>query len=109
MAETSLSLLDRLREAPAEEDWCLLVDIYTPLIHKWLGQFASLPAADADDVTQEVLSVLVQKVGSFLHSQRRGAFRHWLRSIAANCLKDHWRSKRRTPTAGDSQDLAAID
>lgn len=110
MSETSLSLLDRLRDAPAEEDWRLLVDIYTPLIRKWLGQFASLPAADADDVTQEVLAVLVQKVGGFLHSQRRGAFRHWLRAIAANCLKDHWRRKRRAPvTPEDTQDLAALE
>ncbi len=39
MDETSLSLLDRLRDAPDEEAWRRWAELYTPLIRSWLRQF----------------------------------------------------------------------
>ena len=35
MADTSASLLDRLRLAPDDEAWGRLVEIYSPLIRAW--------------------------------------------------------------------------
>ncbi len=46
MPETSTSLLSRLREQPDGAAWQRLVDIYTPLLQRWLVRYglqASVP------------------------------------------------------------------
>ncbi len=83
MEETSRSLLERLRHHPSDECWKRLVDLYTPLIQRWLRHFGTREA-DVDDLVQEVMSVVVEKVPRFEHSGQRGAFRRWLRTIAFN-------------------------
>jgi len=104
MSETSASLLDRLQTAPDSVSWQRLVDLYTPLIRSWLRRHAQLHDQDADDLVQEVLSVVVRKLPQFRHNQRTGAFRTWLRTIAVNCLRDSWRAQRIRPRAsGDSE------
>jgi len=109
MSETSLSLLNRLRLQPDAESWQRLVDLYTPLIRGWLRQH-SVPAADADDLTQEVMAVLVRELPSFNHNQQRGAFRNWLRTITVNRLRVLWRSRQSRPIAtGDSDFLKMLD
>ena len=37
MADTSQSLLERLRLADEPDDWERLVELYTPLIRSWLS------------------------------------------------------------------------
>ena len=110
MVETSVSLLDRLRRTGAADgDWRRLVDLYTPLIRGWLRRHAALPDADADDVVQDVLAVVVRRLPEFRHNQRRGAFRAWLRTITVNCLRDFWKGKRLRPAAtGDSEFLNVL-
>jgi RNA polymerase sigma-70 factor (ECF subfamily) len=97
--ETSLTLLDRLAAAPSDADWRRLVDLYAPLLGEWLGR-AGVPSADRDDLTQEVLLVLVREVGGF---DRRGpgAFRAWLRGILANRVRDYFRGRAARPATGD--------
>ena len=58
MPETSRSLLERLRTQPDDAAWARLVDVYTPMIRYWLGT-QGLACADADDLTQEILMVVV--------------------------------------------------
>jgi RNA polymerase sigma-70 factor (ECF subfamily) len=109
MSETSLSLLDRLRLQPDAESWQRLVDVYTPLIHAWLRRHGVSPA-DADDLTQEVMAVVVRELPGFQHNQRHGAFRSWLRTITANRLRASWRSRQRRPVAtGGSDFLKMLD
>ncbi len=109
MSETSFSLLDRLRLQPDAESWQRLVNLYTPLIHSWLRRH-SVPTADADDLTQEVMSVVVRELPRFQHSQQRGAFRNWLRTITVNRLRVLWRSRQTRPVAtGDSDFLKMLD
>src|SRR5687768_11246559 len=98
MSDTSASLLDRLRLAPAGADWERLVDLYTPLIRGWLVR-QGLPRQEADDVSQDVLTVLVRRLPDFERQPRPGAFRRWLRTITVNCLRDHWRANRARPRA----------
>ncbi len=102
MTATSASLLDRLRSNPRSEAWQRLVEIYEPHIRGWLRRNRMLDH-DADDVVQEVMSVVVRRLPEFEHNGRTGAFRTWLRTITVNCLRDHWRSGKRRPHAtGDS-------
>jgi RNA polymerase sigma-70 factor, ECF subfamily len=102
MYVTSLSLLQRLQGAADPDSWQRLVALYEPLIHKWL-RCARAPAADADDLSQEVLAVVVRELPRFAHNGRTGAFRSWLRQITVNRLRAFWRAGRGRPQAtGDS-------
>lgn len=99
VSQTSISLLERLRLHSESADWNRLVELYTPLIRRWLLR-QDVPAADADDLTQEVLGVVVRELVDFQHNQRLGAFRAWLRAITVNRLKGYWRGRRHAPQSG---------
>ena len=109
MAETSVSLLERLRGEPDAESWRRLVDLYTPLVQGWLRRhFVQLH--DAEDLTQEVLGVVARELKHFQHNQRPGAFRAWLRTITVNCLRATWRKRQGTAQAtGDSSVAEMLD
>jgi RNA polymerase sigma-70 factor (ECF subfamily) len=107
MADTSPSLLERLSDRADAEAWGRMVEIYTPLIRAWLGR-AGLSASDADDLTQDVLSVVVRELPAFEHNQRCGAFRNWLRTIAINRLRQSWRARRHRPDANGGSDFGAM-
>lgn len=103
MATTCASLLERLRADPASPEWNRLVEIYTPLVRGWLKRHRMV-LADSDDLVQDVLTVVVRRLPEFEHNQRVGAFRNWLRTITANCLRDFWRSRKNRPAGtGDSE------
>lgn len=101
--ETSLSWLGRLVGTPTEGDWKQLLDVYRPLLHGWLAR-SGVPAADHDDLTQEVLMVVVRRVGEFDH-RGPGAFRAWLRGILANHLRKYFRDR---PPSLPAVDLDAV-
>jgi RNA polymerase sigma-70 factor (ECF subfamily) len=102
MAETSLTLLDALKQNRDGRSWQQLVEIYSPLIQGWLRRHGA-KQHDVDDLVQNVLTVVFRRLGDF-DRERTGAFRSWLRMIAVNCLRDHWRAQRARPTAtGDTE------
>ncbi len=90
--DTSVSWLGRLAASPTAADWQRLVDAYGPLLAAWAGR-AGVPAADRDDLVQEVLVVVVRRVGEFEH-RGPGAFRAWLRCIVANHVRALFRARR---------------
>jgi RNA polymerase sigma-70 factor (ECF subfamily) len=94
--ETPVSLLERLRLRPDPEAWQRLVNLYTPLI-QGMARGYGLQPADADDLTQEVMGILVQELPHFRHDLRKGAFRRWLRNIVVNRLRSFWRARRQQP------------
>src|SRR5262245_22534696 len=98
MPATSASLLERIRASPNADSWQHLVAIYDPLVRGWLRRHV-LAEHDVDDVTQEVLAVVVRRLPEFRHNGRVGAFRTWLKTITANCLRDHWRRGKHLPKA----------
>jgi RNA polymerase sigma-70 factor (ECF subfamily) len=107
MSDTSPSLLERLHDQSDAEAWRRMVAIYTPLIQGWLRRY-NLSEADAEDVTQDVLGVVVRELPSFRHNQRRGAFRTWLKTITVNRLRQLWRTKRSRPEAAGGSAFAAM-
>ena len=104
MLDTSLSLLDRLRQSPEDADWSRLIEAYSPLLRAWLMR-AEVQAADADDLVQEVLLVVHRELPKFEHNQRRGAFRNWLRQIVVHRLRNFWRSRGRLIAVGNDSQL----
>jgi RNA polymerase sigma-70 factor (ECF subfamily) len=93
--ETSESLLERLRAGRDEAAWQRLDDLYRPLIRLWLRRDPTL-GQDAEDVVQDVMEVLVRELPGF-QRQRTGSFRHWLRTVTANRLGAHYRSRKNRP------------
>lgn len=107
MTDTSLSLLERLQTQPDELSWQRLVDIYAPLIGRVLAR-SPLQNADREDLVQEVLKLVVQKLPEF-QRRREGSFRAWLRVVTVNCLREFWRSSKNQPVAtGDSDFLQKL-
>lgn len=102
---TSLSLLERIARQPASEDWSRLAACCKPLLHDWLRRY-EVQAADADDLIQDVLAVVVAELPKFQHNRRTGAFRSWLRRILVNRLRHHWRSRKYQP---DARGTSSID
>jgi RNA polymerase sigma-70 factor (ECF subfamily) len=109
MSDTSASLLQRLREQPDDDAWRRLVHLYTPLLKGWLGRYGVQPA-DADDLIQEVLAVVVRELPQFEYNRRAGAFRRWLRTILVHRLRGFWRARQARPTAtGDSDPARTLE
>jgi RNA polymerase sigma-70 factor (ECF subfamily) len=107
MAETSISLLERLRLQPDPAAWRRLVELYTPLIRGWLQRY-SVHDVDGDDLIQEVMAVLIRELPHFHHDLRRGAFRRWLRTITVNRLRKFWRERNSRPVATGDSDFAQM-
>jgi RNA polymerase sigma-70 factor (ECF subfamily) len=107
MAATSATLLERLRDRTDAEAWRRLVDLYSPLLTCWLRRHA-LQSADVEDLVQEVLMTVAREAPQFRHSGRPGAFRHWLRTILANRLREFWRARRIRPAATGDSDFAVL-
>src|SRR5262245_8333282 len=104
---TSFALIGPLREPADAEAWAQFVALYPPLLRAWVRPLCTQDA-DADDVIQEVLVVVVRRLPAFAHSRRMGAFRTWLKAVVANKLGDHLRSVARRPVGAPDLVLAQL-
>lgn len=93
MDSTPQSLLERLRSQQDEHAWKRLIDLYVPLVRSWLYA-CGVTGADADDLLQEILLVIVRELPDFIHNRHRGAFRRWLRAVAVHRLLGFRRAQR---------------
>lgn len=100
---TRITLLGRLRRDPAnEEAWAEFVDHYGPKIMLWCSKWR-LQEADAQDVTQNVLLKLAEKLRTFNYDPAR-SFRAWLKTIAHNACADFMEGRQRAGLgSGDSR------
>src|SRR5262245_2912712 len=94
---THLSLLaalkdDHQREAAWEQFW----KRYRETIFRWCIR-RGLQAADAEDVTQSVLTNLSQSLPRYQHDPSKGRFRSWLQAVVNNAIRDLERAARRRP------------
>ena len=80
--ETRLSILARVQETTFGDSWSEFSAMYDDLIKGWLYR-RGVQAQDADDIRQEVMTVVLRRIGSFEHNGRTGAFRAWLRMITS--------------------------
>ncbi len=62
--ETSISLLERLRQPNNVRDWDRLVELYQPPLLTWARR-AGLQDADAADLVQETFAPLYRKPAEF--------------------------------------------
>jgi RNA polymerase sigma factor (sigma-70 family) len=107
---TNVALLGRVRQDPVDEGaWGAFVAYYGPKIQGWCRQ-RGLQAADAEDVTQDVLLRLSRSLRKFVYDPSR-SFRGWLRLVTQHALSDFFAHRKQRPDAGSSDDLglAALD
>src|SRR5438270_5617166 len=97
---TRLSLLNQLRLDPSDQaGWDEFVERYGRHIYRWCRQW-KLQDADAEDVTQNILVKLNQKLRAFAYDPSR-SFRGWLKTVAHHAWRDFEDSRRRArPAAG---------
>jgi RNA polymerase sigma factor (sigma-70 family) len=93
-SQTSLTLMEMLRDDPRNDmAWDRFVRRYYPKIYGWCRAWG-LQEADADDVAQDVLTKLTEKMASFRYDQSR-CFRAWLKTITQRVFSDLMASRRR--------------
>src|SRR6516164_10979265 len=91
---TRISLLGRLRRDPAnQEAWAEFVEHYGRKIYHWSLRWG-LQEADAQDVTQNVLLKLAEKMRDFDYDPAR-SFRSWLKTLARYACSDFQESRAR--------------
>ena len=93
MLATSYSLLERLHNRADHQAWHRLLSIYEPWLRGWLSRH-DLQAADVEDVLQDILVVVSEKLPAFVHSGQTGAFRTWLRTILSHRVRHFLRGRR---------------
>ncbi len=83
--ETRPSLLLRLRDPGDRQAWEEFVSLYQPIV---LGMALrrGLQAADAEDLTQQVLMKIARAIEDFQPDRERGRFMTWLRTIAQRAI-----------------------
>ena len=105
---TSVTLLQRLREEPADESaWEAFVARYGPTIAFWCRRW-KLQEADVNEVVQTVLVELASKMRTFAYDPSR-SFRGWLWTLTRNTWVDsiaEWR--RQLPGGGIANPAAAL-
>jgi RNA polymerase sigma-70 factor (ECF subfamily) len=104
MKTTPVSLLERLRQPGEQAAWERFVKLYTPLLWQWVRRLGS-HGQDADDVVQEVFTVLVQKMPEFQYDPDK-RFRGWLWTVTANKVREKQR-RQQVAVPGAGQDALA--
>ncbi len=105
--ETQLSMLARVQQTHVGESWGEFAQMYDGMIQGWLVR-QGVQQQDADDIRQEVMTIVLRRIGDFEHNGRTGAFRSWLKTITSNCLRDFWKKKNRQAAGGpDLGEMAA--
>jgi RNA polymerase sigma-70 factor (ECF subfamily) len=101
-SQTSITLLTRLRQVPADQAaWAQFTQRYGRKIYAWCRQW-DLQEADAEDVTQNVLLKLAEKMQTFQYD-REGSFRAWLKTVARHAWSDYLSGRKAAVAAGGSQ------
>jgi RNA polymerase sigma-70 factor (ECF subfamily) len=95
---TRPSLLVRVRDGADGEAWKVFSKTYRPLVYQFVRK-RGLQAADADDLTQEVMEQVARSIRTFQYDPERGRFRDWLYRITRRQLSRFF--KGRASRAGE--------
>jgi RNA polymerase sigma-70 factor (ECF subfamily) len=107
-APTSPTLLGRLARFPADQAaWGEFAERYGSKIYGWCRHW-QLQEADAEDVTQQVLLKLADKMRTF-HYDPSKSFRAWLKTVTHHAWRDFVDGRNRAGTgSGDTQILQQL-
>lgn len=96
---TRISLLCALHDAACREEmWAVFHARYRDVILGWCRRRGA-PEDVAEDLTQEVMLKLFQRLPGYRHDPARGRFRSWLLAVVSNAVADFWRQRQGQPDA----------
>lgn len=97
---TRPSLLFRLRDWGDNSSWEEFHRLYRRFI-KGLALRAGLNHAESDDVVQDVLQNVANRIGEYENRENRGAFRRWLMNQTRWRIADKFRQRDRAAVRAD--------
>lgn len=101
MENTHHSLILRLRDRRDAEAWQTFVQIYQPAIYR-AAQRCGLQEADAYELVQRVLLIVLRAIDRFEPDPKRAKFRTWLHRICLNEICKQTAAVRRFQGSGDT-------
>jgi RNA polymerase sigma-70 factor (ECF subfamily) len=100
--QTRATLLVRIRDPHDAEAWQRFVDLYGPLVYRFVRQ-RGLQDADAADLTQEVFQTVARAARRLDYDPSQGTFRGYLYTITRHKLYDFLEKRRDRPAgSGDT-------
>ena len=98
---TRVTLLERLRTGKDQTAWLEFESTYRAFILSLILRLG-IPNADAEDISQTVLTKVWQKIEDFEYNRNRGKFHNWLAAMTRNTVKDFFRTKKNFITGRDA-------
>jgi RNA polymerase sigma-70 factor (ECF subfamily) len=106
-SQTSATLLARLRQVPVDQAaWVQFTERYGRKIYAWCRRW-NLSEVDAEDVTQNVLLKLTEKLQTFVYDPAK-SFRAWLKTVARHAWSDYWSGRKAVIATGGSMALVSL-
>lgn len=93
---TRQTLLLKIRDRADNAAWEEFVDLYTPLIYRFLYS-RGVASQDVADVTQDTMRAVAGAIGRFEYDPAKGKFRSWLFRVTYSRLANHFEKKNRQP------------
>jgi RNA polymerase sigma-70 factor (ECF subfamily) len=99
---TRRSLLSRLKGWDDEDSWREFFDTYWRLIYS-VALKAGLNACAAEDLVQETVLSVAQRMPGFTYDPSIGSFKSWLMAIVRRRIADHFRAHYRNDSRTESR------
>jgi RNA polymerase sigma factor (sigma-70 family) len=96
-ASTSYTLI-QLVQKQDQQAWQTFSGLYSGYIQQRL-RLCGIRESDVEDLTQEVLSTVANRVGDFQPQHANGSFRGWVKQVVRSKAVDHFRKEKHTPQA----------
>ena len=92
MDTTRPSLLLRIRDRSDTGAWRTFDTIYRPMLYRF-ARARCLNAADAEDITQQCLATILDRIKEFSYDPQKGRFKGWLRTLVNNRVRNLLRDR----------------
>lgn len=96
MHTTRPSLLVRVRQKTDVEAWAEFDGIYRPMLLRF-SRGCGLTADDAEEVTQECMALIEQRISAFDYDPEKGRFKGWLKMCVINQVRSLRRKRKEIP------------
>ncbi len=105
MDTTLPSLLVRLKDRQDAAAWNTFDRIYRPMLHRFALSFG-LDHADTEDIVQQCMTAVQERIATFDYDREKGKFKSWLRIMMNNKIRNLLRDRKEQP--GDSGDFKGL-
>jgi RNA polymerase sigma-70 factor (ECF subfamily) len=90
---TRPSLLLRIRDRSDSGAWQTFDALYRPMLQRF-ARSRGLSPEDAEDIAQQCLTVITDRIVEFSYDPQKGRFKGWLRTLVNNRVRNLLRDRR---------------